>query len=56
MCFEMLSLGSKILDMTSEGFGEMLDGDFADMFGETFPLMSMGDKQTPFMVGQGGVV
>ena len=28
--------------MTSEGLGEMFEGDFADTCGEKFPLMSMG--------------
>ena len=31
---EKLFFGSKTLNMTSEGLGEMFDGDFADMCGE----------------------
>ena len=28
--------------MTSEGLGEMFEGDFTDMYGKQIPLMSMG--------------
>ena len=30
--------------MTSEGLGEMFEGDSADMCAKTFPLMSMGGQ------------
>ena len=30
--------------MTSEGLGEMLEGDSADMCAGKFPLVSMGDR------------
>jgi hypothetical protein len=30
------------LDLTSEGLGEMFEGDSADMCGGKFPLTSMG--------------
>ena len=30
--------------MTSEGLGEMFEGDSADMCGGKFPLMSMGNR------------
>jgi hypothetical protein len=30
--------------MTSEGFGEMFEGDSADMCAEKFPLVSMGSQ------------
>ena len=33
--------GSETLDMTSEGLGEMFEGDSADMCAGKFPLMSM---------------
>ena len=32
--FENLSQGSETLDMTSEGFGDMFEGDFVYMCGE----------------------
>ena len=32
--------------MTSEGLGEMFEGDSADMCAGKFPLMSMGDERT----------
>ena len=31
--------------MTSEGLGEMFEGDSADTCAEKFPLVSMGDEQ-----------
>ena len=31
--------------MTSEGLGEMFEGDSADMCAEKFPLVSMGDRE-----------
>ena len=34
--------GSEISDMTSEGLGEMFEGDSADMCAGKFPLVSMG--------------
>ena len=40
--FQKLSQGSETLDMTSEGSGEMVEGSFADMCAEKFPLVSMG--------------
>ena len=30
--------------MTSEGLGEMFEGDSADILGEKFPLVSMGGR------------
>ena len=30
--------------MTSEGLGEMFEGESADMCAEKFPLVSMGDR------------
>jgi hypothetical protein len=39
--FEKLSNGSKTSDMTSEGLGEVFDGDSADTCTEKFPLVSM---------------
>ena len=30
--------------MTSEGLGEMFEGDYADMCGRKFPLVSMGGR------------
>ena len=30
--------------MTSEGLGEMFEGDSADMFARKFPLVSMGGR------------
>ena len=32
--------------MTSEGLGEMFEGDSSDMCAGQFPLMLMGDEQT----------
>jgi hypothetical protein len=32
------------IDMTSEGSGEMFEGDSADTYAGKFPLMSMGAK------------
>ena len=34
--------GFKTLDMTSEGFGKMFEGDYADTGAGKFPLVSMG--------------
>ena len=31
--------------MTSEGLGEMFEGDFADTCAENFPMVSMGAEQ-----------
>ena len=42
--FQKLSYGSKTLGMTFQGFGEMVEGDSADMCGGKFPLMSMGGR------------
>ena len=33
--------------MTSDGFGEMFEGDFADMCAEFFLLMQMGERAGP---------
>ena len=49
--FQNLSYGSETSDMTSEGFGEMLEGDSADMCGRKFPLMSMGGS-----IGMSGIL
>ena len=40
--FEKMSWGSETFDMTSEGFGKMFEGDLADTYGKTNPLVSMG--------------
>ena len=42
--FDKLSKVSEISDMTSEGLGEMFEGDSADMCAGKFPLMSMGGQ------------
>ena len=42
--FGQLSKGSETLDRTFEGFGEMYEGDFADMCTKTFPHMLMGGR------------
>ena len=34
------------MDMTSEGLGEMFEGDSADTCARKFPLMLMGDERT----------
>ena len=34
------------LHMTSEGLGEMFEGDFADMCGRKIPLVSMGAERS----------
>ena len=39
--FQKLSYGSETSDMTSEGLGEMFEGDSADMYAGKFPLMLM---------------
>ena len=39
-----LSLGSETLDMTSEGLGEVFEGDSEDMCAGKFPLVSMGGR------------
>ena len=36
--------GSETFGMTSEGMGEMFEGDFADMCADKFPLISMGGR------------
>ena len=42
--FQKLSLVAETSEMTSEGLGEMFEGDFADMCGEKCPLMLMGGQ------------
>jgi hypothetical protein len=42
--FEKLSNGSKTLDMTSGGLGEVFEGDSADTCARKFPLVSMGGR------------
>ena len=42
--FEKLSKGSKTSDMSSEGLGEVFEGDSADMWAGKFPLLSMGGR------------
>jgi hypothetical protein len=42
--FENLSNGSKTLDMTSEGLGEVFEGDSPDMCAGKFPLVLMGGR------------
>ena len=39
--FQKLPYGSKILDITSEGLGEMFEVDSADTWARKFPLMTM---------------
>ena len=39
-----MSFGSETSDMTSEGLGEMFEGDSADMCAVKFPLTSMGGR------------
>ena len=43
---QKLSYCSETLDITSEGFGEMSEGDSADTWAGKFPLMSMGAERT----------
>ena len=38
--------------MTSEGLGEMFEGDSADMSAEKFPLMLMGGRAEGLMGGR----
>ena len=40
--------------MTSEGMGEMFEGDSADMCGEKFPIMSMGGRAEGLACGDPG--
>ena len=40
----MFSLGSETSDITSEGLGEMFEGDSADMCGGKFPVMLIGGR------------
>ena len=40
----MLSLEFETLDIASEGLGEMLKGDSADMWAEKFPLVLIGGR------------
>ena len=42
--FQKLSKGSETLDMTSEGLGEMFEGDSADTLAGIFPLVLMGGR------------
>ena len=42
--FEKLSNGSKTSDMTSEGLGEVFEGNSAETCAEKFPLVSMGGR------------
>ena len=42
--FQRLSQGSETSDITSEGLGEMFEGDYADMCVGKIPLMSMGGR------------
>jgi hypothetical protein len=42
--FEKSSKGSKTSDMTSEGLGELFEGDSADTCAKKFPLVSMGGR------------
>jgi hypothetical protein len=42
--FEKLSNGSKTSDMTSEGSGEVFEGNSADTCAGKFPLVSMGGQ------------
>ena len=43
--FQKLSYGSETLDMTSEGLGEMFEGDSADTCTGKFPLTSLGSER-----------
>ena len=42
--FQKLSWGSETSDMSSEGLGEMFEGDSADVCGRKFSLTSMGGR------------
>ena len=54
--FQKLSLGSESLEMTSEGLGEMFEGDFSDMFAGKFPLMFLFSFVLLFKTPEGVVV
>jgi hypothetical protein len=41
---KVVLIGFQISDMTSEGLGEMFEGDSADMCGGKFPLVLMGGQ------------
>ena len=44
--FQKLSYGSETLHMTSEGLGQMFEGDFADTCANKFPIALIGGKWT----------
>ena len=52
--FEKLFEGSETSDMTSEGLGEILEGDSADTCGRKFPLVSMGGRADMLSVHRRG--
>jgi hypothetical protein len=53
--FQNLFLGSETLDMTSEGLGEMFEGDSADTCAGKFPLVSMGGQTEGLVCADPGV-
>ena len=50
-----MSLGSETSDMTSEGLGEMFEGDSADTCARKLPLMSMGGRAEGLACADPGV-
>ena len=50
--FQKFSHGAE----TSEGFGEMFEGDFANMCANTFPLMLMGGRTTMSQLGESATI
>ena len=50
-----MSYGSETSDMTSEGLGEMFEGDSADMCAGKFPLVSMGGRAEGLACADPGV-
>ena len=49
-----MSYGSETSDMTSEGLGEMFEGDSADMCAGRFRLVSMGGRAEGFACADPG--
>jgi hypothetical protein len=54
--FQKLSYGSETSDMTSEGMGEMFEGDSADTCARKFPLALMGGPRGGTRVPDPGAV
>ena len=42
--FEKLAYGSETKDITSEGLGEISEGDFSEIYAEKYPIVSMGGR------------